>query len=1462
MRVRVCDTREDGLEMPRIARYILIMLLLAVIAVSLFACTDKDYGVIIDDEEATVDGVVDIALTSVKDTYYLGEFFDRSQYTVKAILNTGKAKDIPFDDSVKVEGFNSFEVGSNTFTIRYGAATTTYTINVVEPEIASIELATMPTKTSYIEGEKLNVDGCTLNITLKNTGAVVNVGITSGFVTGFDSVEMGKKDLIINFCGTKLELPQAVEVRPKSLVSVTVEKMPTVTEYLTGDTKFERAGMVLLFTYDNDEKELVDVAAISEDDLTFDFQFSSAHSQSPVVGTYKTMVQGEEKTFTIIIYCSVSDKILRSNNAITLVQSPTVGTQLLEGSEDMDYTGGKLRVHYQDNVTYDDIDMTSPIFTKNVYKDAEGTIPADLSKPGKYYVRFSYYRNDSRNWYYNLEVEVVEKEAIAMTLTNTEEAVFTKYYAGLDTKVNINDLKYVLSYNNNTKSEPLAVTESMLVAGSTLSVVDGAGSIDIANNAITLSSEQYVIEGDVIKSQTGEDVGSIDKSHATFSIDNDVYTYDEQGIVYGYKRIAFAQDGVSAVLKVMIYKEEVISINIITPPTNAFLPITATTLGNMSGLSIRVKYNHGGEETVSLPEDGDVLVTFADGSTTLAGNVASLPADVHYAEHTLYVSYKGCSTTVDGRPISFKVYFTDLDPAFNTLITNPTIAYIYGDKVRLLGMQFSVDIAGSTQTLTVVKDDDTAKLVTFMIDGDDTNLITLSKSAFVASDNYAVTTTGEYTFNYFGAQFSTTMTVTPLAVSSIAVIDVSSIKTVYNVGEPLGSLDGIKLSVSKNNGSSEDVVIYPTKITSTTQMYRNGYYYMFADDVSTAGAKTVTFYYKENTNIVHVDYKGILYKDGSYEIAELQLFNDKGASLYDEARGVYDLGTVAAGMSLNLAGYRLHVTYAYEGQTKEETINVEQSMLNYTIFNVTDEEREVILTYNDITLKLVVYVVKTDLAYIRLDVDDLQKDYIVGSTFSYDGGYIQRFYNGQLPQDSVPLSEGKVTGFDSNITFSDGVDYVIQTLTVEYGANSNTFEVRIWNRLKLDTSTVTFDGMSPSFGTGKEPTVKIAVPSGVTIFEVPTYTLRYQYQRPDGRWEYIDSNNGVYTYYIDRNSDGSWVYTYTDNAHAHTYQSRDMRPHHVGTYRVVFTTEGNEFYEAVTDDSISSLFTIMPYSIGLVADSKVVAFGDPKPALTFSVTGNGIVEQFAVKDLGINYVGELALDGDGVNVDTYGINMGTLAHPYFTITFESSTYTVTPKELIVTPVDLKNIHFTGDDRSGIILFDVKTGSETLVTAGNCAAVADYFSVVFTKEDVATDLIAIGDYKMVLTAKKGASGNYNYIFRTGETTSYTLTYDVTVRKKLRTLTITSSDVVSVAKSGDQYVFTFVFSSTEFADLDSLAWSTTSDGYTVANTVTNNKTITLSVPEGAQYQVFYFKYYETAEYEASGQVRVDVSLANVV
>ncbi len=1433
--------------MRRSLMFILIALLVVFMVASFYACADSDYGVLITDEEATVDGVVDIALTSVKNTYYLGEFFDRTKYTVKIVLDTGEVKEIAFDDKVKVTGFNSFVIGKNTFTVSYGAASTTYTVDIIEPKIASVVVATMPTKTEYIEGEKLDVSGCTLNLTLEGSGAIVNVGITSGFVTGFDSVEMGKKDLVINFCGTQILLKEAVEVRKKSLVAVSVAKMPENTFYLTNAT-FEKEGMVFLLTYDNDTTELLDVQGILESDLVFDYQFTSANSQSPVKIQYTTDVLGERKTFSMIIYCSVSDKLLRDTNPIEMVTSPSVGNELLEGKADMDYTGGKLRVYYQTGDS-EILDMNSPIFTKAVYKDEAGTIATDLTKPGKYYVRFSYYRNDSLGWYYNMAVVVKEKTAISMTLTNTAEAITTKYYAGLDKKVNINSLKYILNYNNNTQST-FAITEDMMMEGSTLSTLEGAGNIDLVLNTIKLSYENYIIDNGVVKNITdGKTVGTIDTVNKSFTVDDDAYTYDDSGMVYGYKKIAFTKDGVSAVLKVKILKEEVLSIDVNDGFNNAFVDKNATSLDGLTGLKLRVKYNHGGEKTVVLGQDEGIKLTFSDGTSNPSVFVKSLDGK-HYKTVTLYISYKDCSTSVDGQPITIDAHFTDINvSASGSIVNPPTVAYIYGDKVSVLGMIFTVDMSGTTKRIEVVGDDNTSKTVLFMIDDNSDDIIELSKSAFVCSDNYAVTNTGDYKFNYFGAVFSTVMTVTPLSVSSITVKDTHDVKTVYNVGERFLGLDGIELSSVKNNGLSESVYPTITKINSQSEMYANGYYYIFDGAENTSGVKVITIYYKENNNVVKVDYRGVVYKDVSYTIASLTLYNENGETT--------SLGSVAAGMSINLAQFKLHIRYEYEGQYAGEAIvDVESSMLYYEQGNITeDEERPVTLTYGGIQLKnLTVKVVKTNLSYIEVNYEQLQQDYIVGSTFSYEGGYIIRHYDAAsgLDSDRVPLAEGKVTGFNSNVAFNTAQENITQTLTVEYGDKKATFKVTIWNKR---TPSVSFSNTDVRFGTGADPMIKINAPEGVDIFEEPTYTIRYQFMLPNGTWKYIDENNSSYNYYIGKVGD-SWVF---DNSQkANSYQTRNRKPHHVGTYRIVFNTEGNEYYNAVKDESIVSLFNINPYQITIVAQSQVVYYGDAMPKLGYSVAGNSTVWDFALNTLGVyaedNELGNLALNTPAIDAGTYKIERGTFDHPYFNITFESSTYTVKPASITVTPVDLENIHFTDDFLGDTILFDVRAGN--VVKDGlSRTELSQYFTVTFTKDyNTTTDIKEKGVYTMTLTAVKGSEGEYNYAFIIGETTTYVLSYTFEVRRKIREFTADASNV-TVVTDGDNYIFTFDFK--DYADLDSLGWTTSilDGGFTEDNTIGKladvgyQVVIAKSDVTDATYQRFLFKYFATEEYEES-------------
>lgn len=123
--------------------------------------------------------------------------------------------------------------------------------------LSKIEIATAPTKTTYLSGETFNTAGMVVNATY----VIGSVPIATSEVTGYSvsptTLTDGVTSVTITYSegGVTCSATQAVTVTPK-VTKIAVTTNPTTTTYEYGDT-FSTSGMVVTGTYTNGSTKAV-----------------------------------------------------------------------------------------------------------------------------------------------------------------------------------------------------------------------------------------------------------------------------------------------------------------------------------------------------------------------------------------------------------------------------------------------------------------------------------------------------------------------------------------------------------------------------------------------------------------------------------------------------------------------------------------------------------------------------------------------------------------------------------------------------------------------------------------------------------------------------------------------------------------------------------------------------------------------------------------------------------------------------------------------------------------------------------------------------------------------------------------------------------------------------------------------------------------------------------------------------
>ncbi len=120
-------------------------------------------------------------------------------------------------------------------------------------DISSIEITTPATKTEYMEGENFDKAGMVVTATYNDgtKATITNYRILRG-----DNLEVGQRDVLINYTAGDRELEALQPITVKKISSIEITTPATKTEYMEGEN-FDKAGMVVTATYNDGTKATI-----------------------------------------------------------------------------------------------------------------------------------------------------------------------------------------------------------------------------------------------------------------------------------------------------------------------------------------------------------------------------------------------------------------------------------------------------------------------------------------------------------------------------------------------------------------------------------------------------------------------------------------------------------------------------------------------------------------------------------------------------------------------------------------------------------------------------------------------------------------------------------------------------------------------------------------------------------------------------------------------------------------------------------------------------------------------------------------------------------------------------------------------------------------------------------------------------------------------------------------------------
>lgn len=320
-----------------------------------------------------------------KTSYFEGESFDKTGMVVKANYNSRTNPSVILDStSYNITNGTNLQVGQTSVTITYQDKSVNQTISVEKNSITELKITTPPEKTEYKEGQNFDSTGMVIEATYKDgtTKTITDYTIQDG-----NNLKSNQTKVTISYEDKLVEQP--IIVTPNPLIEIKVTKAPNKTTYIVGQN-FDKTGMVVTGTYEDETtQEILDYTIENGTNLNVE--------QTSVTIKYK------EKTTTQPI--TVEEKAV---TGISVDKKPTKLTYI-QNKEDLDLTGGSLKITYNDGTT------------ENIAIISDEVTAAGFSNTnvGKITITITYQSKTTQ-----FEIEILEEEkAVNSNLDNAKSDV-------------------------------------------------------------------------------------------------------------------------------------------------------------------------------------------------------------------------------------------------------------------------------------------------------------------------------------------------------------------------------------------------------------------------------------------------------------------------------------------------------------------------------------------------------------------------------------------------------------------------------------------------------------------------------------------------------------------------------------------------------------------------------------------------------------------------------------------------------------------------------------------------------------------------------------------------------------------------------------------------------------------------------------------------------------------------------
>ena len=273
-----------------------------------------------------------VATMPNKTYYYAGEPLNTAGLTLKATYSDGSTKTI-------TEGFTCSPTKLDTvnhsqpITVSYGGKTTTFTINVNEFFVKSIEIVSAPTKTTYCVGDTLDTTGLKIKAFYNSGSSRV---VDTGFVCTPTTLNTaGTQTITVSYKDATTNVPKTatfdVTVQNVTLSGIAIASNPSKTSYFVGDT-LDTTGLKLTATYNNGTTQTI----------TSGFTCTPTALSTAGAQTVTVSYGGKTATFTVNVQAVTL-------SGIAVASKPTKTSYYV--GDTLDPTGLKLTATYSNGTS-------------------------------------------------------------------------------------------------------------------------------------------------------------------------------------------------------------------------------------------------------------------------------------------------------------------------------------------------------------------------------------------------------------------------------------------------------------------------------------------------------------------------------------------------------------------------------------------------------------------------------------------------------------------------------------------------------------------------------------------------------------------------------------------------------------------------------------------------------------------------------------------------------------------------------------------------------------------------------------------------------------------------------------------------------------------------------------------------------------------------------------------------------